>query len=70
MGSPVNSANIVVCLPMRGKLLFGEDLIEFQKLGRREFFGADRGGVVQELDGFLDFLFVVGFAEGVGEGLG
>lgn len=43
--------------------------VEFEELFRGKFLGADGRGVIQELDGFLDFLFVVGAAKGVCERL-
>lgn len=49
-------------------MLLRDDVVEFQKLLGRKFLGADGGGVVQQFDGFLDFLFGVGAAERVGEG--
>lgn len=54
---------------MRTFLFFVDYFVKFQELCGRKFFGANRGGVVQELDGFLDLLFVVGAAERIGKGL-
>lgn len=49
-------------------MLLRDDVVEFQELLGGEFLGADGGGVVQQFDGFLDFLLGVGAAERVGEG--